>query len=643
MFAKRIGSPRRIAGLFGLAFLVQSALAAGLSDFKLIQAIPADAVIVVNGRSHDGQKFVKEQQKRLWEAIQAQNFDKDFKRLMQGMAEENETSAEDFDATWTKFSDLLSGVEWSTLMEREVAFGMKLGFPTIEFVMLTMPPADKVSSSFEGLAALLKSLVEMAPEGTITLATDGQGDATMHTLSFSPNSGIPAALTLARHKETILFGFGQALPTQSLALLRGEKGKSVAAGERFQAAMKKLPAPTDSVSYVDMSALMNQVRGIADGALDMAIKADTTATNPAEAKAQFAWINKLIDAFDLWDYSAAVATTAGMKTSGDGIVVLRDNAKSRPLYKVLYEQGALKEPLKYVPENANSFGANVGVNPMAFYAAIIDFVKNNVPDGAETIKQWEEAKASFEIDPEKDVLAWIEGGWTQFSVPGATQFAQGDWVFILPVSDEAKAQKFLDFVGEKLGPIVQAQKGTVADAKIDGATGFKTVSLPMLMMMPGLSAPTYGLKDRRLFIASSPKIINTALTVAAGGAPNISTSERFKKEGLPPTAKSVAVSFTDLTRFGEELGSVLQMVPMMGAINPEIGKDPAARFAISMISKVGKVVSKIDFLQSSAMVSTLEGDTVVSKTVTNYREPPKPKTDPTTEDSATQGTTGAKN
>ena len=43
---------------------------------------------------------------------------------------------------------------------------------------------------------------------------------------------------------------------------------------------------------------------------------------------------------------------------------------------------------------------------------------------------------------------------------------------------------------------------------------------------------------------------------------------------------------------------------------------------LSIISNLGPVMQKIDFLLSSSSVSTLEGNRIVTTSASNYREPP---------------------
>lgn len=606
-----------------LAAAALPALAGGVDDFKLAKAIPADVAVATCGRDHAGMKFLKEQQKRIWEEVEKQRFDRDFKKILMAAAESEGGNPDDIEKGWQQFSDLMATVDWASLCDGgESAFAMKMasteiGIPTFDCVILTQPEAGKAQSAYDGLAGMMKALCDMAGD-EIKLSKEGEGDTAIQKATFV-RAPFPLAITLARHKDTLLIGFGAALPEQSLALLQKGEGKSLLSSERFQAAVKKLPAPTDSVVFIDVSKMLSSVRGIMDGALK-------AAGEVGDPKAQ-ALPGKIVDAIDLWDYVVAVATTDGMKTTTTSATVLKDSAKSKPLYPVFYGNAPIADPLKFVPKNAKNFSANSGIDLLALYKNALTFIKNDAPEGEAAIAHWEAMKQTLPVDVEKDVLEWIGGSMVSFTIPGAGAFAPGDWAMLISVKNEAKAKeqitKWLDMAGE----LLQAQNGAINDAKIEGADGFKVVVHPMLAFVPMLSQPTVGVKDGYLFIGSAPKAISAALNAAATGD-NFGKNERFVKEGQPIGKNVISYSFADQTKFGEELGQAFKTYPgMVTMFNPELGRNKAVSAAVSMLTKVGKVLTKLDFLLSQCEQSTIDGNTITTVTINHYQEPPK-KTEP---------------
>lgn len=648
-----------------LAAMLPAAGAKGLDDFTLTKAIPADAFLAVHSRDHAGKEFINQQYTRVWAAVEKARFHVDLKRMFKKMQQQNQppgAELERFDEQWQQITDLCTGVDWSSLGRREFALGLKLSFPFPELVVLLMPPQEKVKDSFDGLSGILKTLAELDPNAPLKLTTEEDGATVIHKLSCTGESPIPLGLTLARHNDVILVGLGPTMTEQALALLRGEGGQALAATARFTEAFQKLPPPTDKLTFIDIAKLMRQVRQVVGAASAMA-----EAGAPAEGEPGYdeyvqwkALPGKIIDTLDMWEYSAEVTTTDGMLATTDSITVLRPDAKSRALYPVLYGNKSLNDPLKYVPQTAGEFWATSGLDLPALYKAVVKIIREDVPEGEEMIANLEaltkgpgfDSQAVVELeeegaeqqapeeegieqptvqaagfDIEKDIVGWIGGSLISFSVPGPTPYSPSQFVVMLSVRDEAKAREMIDRLMGLIEPMMAQQQGSVVDAEIEGAEGFKSVVFPMLAMF-GLNKPTIGVKDGWLFFGSSPEIIASSMKVAAGEAENFSKNERFLREGIPPAGSVTSLSFTDKTKMGEQLGQALTMVPMIGMMVPDVVKDPVAQSVLSMVGKLGRVVRKLDFFQSSASRTTFDGQVEIAKCITTYREPPvikKPK------------------
>ena len=625
-----------LAGGWMLVGLVAAAVpaqaAGGMESFKLTRAVPADAMLVVQFRDHEGEKFVNAQLTRVWAEVEKQRFDKDIKRLLQALIKDSGGDLEAFDARWQQATDLAAGVEWSGLFRQEGAFALKLVPASgAEWVLLAMPAAEHVATDFDGLAAILKNLLELDTQKLLLHSQEGEGETVIHKVSIA-NAVVPMSLTLARHKDVILLGFGSGMPEQVLALLRGETDKAtatLASTERFKEAFKKLPPPTDEFCFADMNKIMVQVRGFAKMAAAMSATQPSSAPATTQPAGPLAFLLPLVDELDLWDYMASVSTTDGMKTVQEQVTVLREGAKTKTLGQVFYGGTPLRDPLKFVPKSATSVSIGSGLDFLALYKGIVKFIEQNVPEGKAAIAQWDEVRKGLPLDIEQDVLGAIGSGYGTFSAPIPTPFMPGT-VFMLPVRDPEKAQKVLDWATEAINGALATQ-GTqgagVEDARIEGAEGFKQVILPPLFaMVPGLGQPIYGIQRDHLFLANGPKVLSAALKTAAGTEESFEKNERFREEGLPLAPNMTGFSFQDLSNFGEELGQMLSMVGVVRMMVPDLGKNPAANTALTIVTKLGSVVKKLDFYRSKCAITTMDGNVQHTKTVTHYQEPPKPKT-----------------
>jgi hypothetical protein len=632
-----------LAVVLALTLVLPTAWAEGLDDFKLAKAIPADAFLAIHCRDHAGKAFINKQYERVWAEVERARFDRALKPMFKAMQQKQlppGAELEGFEEQWQQMSDLWASVEWASLAKREFAMGMKLSFPTVEFVMLMMPPEDELKHSFEGLSGILKTLVELDPN-KIVLTTEEEGGTTIHRVTF-PDAPFPFGLTLARHNDVIMIGFGPTMFEQSLALLRGEGGQALAASPRFREAFRKLPPPTDELVFFDIAKLIGQLRGAVE-----AVLAQMESAAPAEEEPGYedyvkwkALPGKIIDAIDMFEYTASVMTTDGMKCNEDSVTVLRDDAASHAFYPMMAGNEPISDPLKYVPQNAGEFWVTSGINLPALYKAVVKILREDVPNGEEMVAWLEGLKdeeTGYGIDVENDIVGWIGGSLISFSVPGPTPYASSEFVFMVSVRDEAKAREMIDRLAGMIEPLLAQQNGSVVDAEIEGAEGFKSVVFPMLAMFGVMGKPTLGVKDGWLFIGSSPEMIATTLEVAAGKAENFAKNERFHKEGILPEGSVTSLSFTDMTKLGEELGQLLTMVPAIQFAVPDLAKDPVMQGVLNVVGKLGRVVRKLDFFQSSASRTTFDGKMQVTKKITTYREPPViTKPTPPTEESESE-------
>ncbi len=610
----------------GLCLLAAAAplRAADVNDFKLSQAVPGNSVLVLHARDHAGMEWVEKQYARVWRAVEELHFEQDLTNLMKALAEESGEDSAEMEAAFQKVGDACMAVDWAALAGREFTMAMALEFPTVNFVFLMMPEEGKTDAQFESLSQLAKMLVNMAPPGELSLATTGEGSQTVHRVSIT-NAPLPIGIVLARHQDIILMGFGS-LAEQSLAMLQGEGGDPLHKSDRFRNAVKPLPKAGETLFFMDVAMMMQQVRSVISQGISMA---DPQGNMMTEMERTLP--GKLVDEFDIFETVAEVTMTNGMKTTTNMVTQFKSSANVKPFYQFLFGGGQLDQPMRYFPKEALNCAAYSGLNIDALYKGTMNFVKNNVPDGESLINEMQvqlqtlkSPDQPFPIDVENGIIAAIGGEFRTFSIPGRSAYSPPEWAMMVSLRDE---QRFGDIYNRAMGMVsgmLEAQQqGSLNDAKIDGADGFKVLASPMLIMLPQVGTPTFGIKDGYLMMASSPRTIALALKTAAGENDNFSKNERYAKEGLPLKSGVTSYSFADMTTLGDDLSQVLAIFPMMMAFNPAMGKNPAAKTLIGVTNKLSRVVRKLDFFQSTCSTSQMNGNTLTTTTVMNYREPPK--------------------
>ncbi|MBN2446820.1 MAG: hypothetical protein JXO22_08845 [Phycisphaerae bacterium] len=584
---------------------------AGVDDFTLTRAIPADAFMVVHGRDHDGLAFLNKQYERVWEKLESARLDRELKRLLKTVNKESGGDPDEFESWWVELNDLLVGVEWASLTKQEMSFAMRIGFPTPEMLMLMRPPAEQVAADYKGLSTMLSKLAAKDPSLAVT--ETGEGESVVCQLSLG--GPMPVVLTISRQKDVLLVGFGTTLVEQSLALLKGEAKGTLAETARFRAAFDSLPKPGEELAFIDFDRLMNQIR-------QYMTSVEAMMEESGGDKEGIEMAGKVIDACDMLDYMASVSTTDGLRTAEQSVVALREDAKSKPFYAGIFGKGALKQPLNFIPKDATNVTVTSGMDFLKLYQAILGFVSDNVPDGADMVAQFKTDMEAAEFDIEKDLLGWLDGGLAMFGMPGATSFSPEDWAVLIRVTDKAKAGEMVGKLLEAVTPMISQQQGQIADVPIEGCEGFKTIELPMLAMF-GMK-PTIGVTDDFLIVASSAKVISAALEAGKGGD-TFAKNERFLKEGLPLEKGIVSFSFSDTSKTGEQLSQALGMAPMIGMIGgAELQQQPLVMALLRVMGRLGPVASELNFYLSSCSQTTFDGTRYVTKKVNNYREPPKP-------------------
>lgn len=614
----RPGVLTRLCGVFLLCLAAGAATAAGLDDFSLIKGIPADATMVANSRDHKGLEFVNARFERVWEAVEKADFPAEIRKLIRSQMENSGEGTEEFDRQWQQLSDLISAVDWSALFKQESAFAMRLpGAPAKgeqflppQFVMLMKPEAGKLNECHEGLLGMLMALQKMAPD-ELTLTESKLGAVDVRKLNFPEPANF--GFTLAKGKDTLLIGFGADWVEKCITGM-GTPADSIVKTERFKAAFAKLPAPTDALFYIDIRKAMESAKA----ALPMIDGLQAEAEGGEPGVKVGAMLVKLIDMLDMYEYAASVATTLGMKTTTDDMVLLRDDADKHALYPVLHNRKPVADPFKYVPRSAKEVSVGSGVDLAKLWDVLVEFVKKEVPEGEQAIAQLEQAQAGMGLNIRTDVLSWLEGSYCTFTIPGPHQFSTGETVMMFKVTDEAKASEMVGRLFEAIEPILVQQGGKLGEADVAG-TKFQTVGFPLLQMA-GLTLPTLGVKNGYMIFASNPKAITAALDVASGSGDNFSKNERYVAEGLPVNKPLDSFSFSDLTDWGKSMASVFGAIPMIMNM-AGAGQQIPPQF-MTVMSKLGRVFGTMDFYSSSCSISRADGKAIFTSTVLTYREPP---------------------
>lgn len=650
-----MGAFMRVRGVSVFVVLAAGSSAAlgqtDLSKFPLIKAIPDNAFISVAARSNPEQKFVEEHFAKVSEAFSDSGIMSDIWEIIADNLEEEQLDR--LEELNKKFGKLCKDVEWSRLFEEEFVFYGRFTsvvdrFVTFEGAMVGRMKSSGAESNQKALKALLAEIVKLIQqeggEGLVQSREWKAGDASVLTI-YPPNMD-KFGFHLAAFKDLIFFAIGtEAVIRDPVGLLSGGDKKGVSSTERFTTAFKALPPAEDVVVFWDVARMMDGIDSILsavskgmgapagekpqgekpkkpDSEDDETGDEDAGMADPQGA-AVLGALSALVKDVNIFDYVAEVGWTDGRRVFSESITRLKPSAKSSPLYKVIASSKAVSKFDRFIPKDTTDFSVSSGLSLVEAYRYVVNFVEKRIPDGKEAIEEMTKTlKREVNLDLEKDVFALFDGQTASVTI--GDEFAM-----LFKVTDEKKTMAQVDRLLDAIqGAMGQGQGLSLSKVKVKGdKEKFRSISHPMMMMMGGLEPPVFGCSEGHLILASSADVVTEVLETADGTKPSIRESKRFKEEAIVPTEGAVdSISYTDDSRLGEQLqqafGGMAMGVGMMGMMGGQ-NMPPEVASVISkagpILTKLGTVLSKLDFFQSSSSCTTFDGTQWKTRSVQNYK------------------------
>lgn len=580
--------------------------------------IPAD-VWVFESNWHDPQRdFIDEHLSRVWASIKKSGVCEEFFNMVSSDMSADQKA--EVDTFLDKATRLATAVNWGDLIENEMAFGSRFTNVVPEFMFLFDAPADTRDANVAGLADIFSALADVSSD--LVLTQEDYEGAKVWRLAIAD---APIVFLLAQKDNVIGMFMGEEAMHDCLNLMAGKSKKTaVVETDRFQDALSKVPAPTFSVSFVDMGGLFAFINRFPE-----MIAAEHGYANDAEAQQWLDVAKAVIDEFDMFDYVIVTGAMDGTKEFVHSFTATKPGAKDKACLKMCSGQKPFDHFEKYVPKSAKGFAMSSGVNLSVMYDRIEEFVRTKVPEGDGHWSAWEKIQTDAGFSVRKDLLDWISGEFVNVTIPSTIQtpFGSSDQgVMMLRVSDSEIAKQQVDRVinwldaqisdGDKPGLMI-------TDAQNLPVKGFRNVTHPMIMMF---LRPCVGVWNDWLVFGTSEQCVADVINTHSGDAENITANPRFIAEGLSPTGPVYGVSFTDLEKLSQELGQASMMMGMMGAFIPNEPETKPVRMMMNMFGKLGPTFMELNFLSSSSSVTRLENDGWSGTMVTVYKTADEIKT-----------------
>lgn len=617
----------RCTTLVSCCLLSSLALAGPLPKrFTLGRNVPADMWMYMHFVHNPERAWLNSKWQDVFDALTESGIDRDISSLVYSLlGEENRAEAE---ATVEKWTGLIRAVHWGDLIGEELVFAERFGKQFPEYFALVRGKRGSAEGNMAALVAILKELAALNDQARLTNSEFGGVSAWSLTRGHTTPKHFPFSVELWRKGDVIGLATSGGLRDEIVGLMTSKSEKRpITASARFREAIGSVKPPEDGLVFFDFKSFMRSMTRMMDTAA-----ADCKSKGEGEKKSlrMIATIKKAMTLCDVMDYIIVTVETDGRRELTHQVSRLQQGKQKCALAGCCLSRKPFKRFDQYIPADTTSFNLSGLVDLEMLYKLVIDFVRDEVPDGADYLAKWNNVLASIGFDPQRDLFSWLSGEMISITLPPAvvTPMSSADWVWMIRVKNGELASKkvgaAIDFVSGKLQ--ANGQMLMTSPAAVN-AEGFRQVTHPILMMF---MHPVIGVKDEWLMIASSAETLNKCLAVSAGKASSIVANERFKREGLNPSGPVLSCSFKDTSKFGQELGAAAGMAGMMGGMvtamipdRPETRKlKQVIQKALTMVVKLAPVLQKMDFYSSESSMSTYDGAMIVrTEKVVTYKPP----------------------
>lgn len=587
-----------------------AALAADARPASLGEYIPGDAWVYIRSIPMPSRQFLAEPSARVWKAVQASGIDQEIFHLVSSNLPPQER--DEFEKSWNMLLETVRGIDWHALLAGERVFAERFGGLLPEFFVLTRPAKESCPANVAGIAKLLRQISELAGENA-TFKQDTREGVSIWALE---TANAPVGLYLLSKDDVIGLVTGQRAAEDVAALLCGKsKQPSIEHNERFQAALREVPAAEFSVGYVDFAALFKILPQ-----LPVMMRWSDEASPPGAAPVRKAFL-AVVEEANIIDHIIATGHMEGGREIVNGFTKLRPEAANKPLYRILAERKPFENVHRFIPVEASGFSASTFIDLGILYRTVLDLIRTQATDGPALCDDWEKQQKEWDFIFEDDVFSWLGGELILISMPKAPYSQGGDGVLMVRVRDPEKAFKKIRAGLDRSAKFLEShgQIFTLQPPAILPKERFIRVMHPLILMAQ--CDPTIGVWEDWLIVGSHEQAVQKVLDTAEGKHDSILKNARFRAEGVAGSGPVFGASFTDLTNWGEELAQAFVGMGFATAMMPEAPETRPIRAVINSLARLGPVVAQLNYFSSRSTEERFEDGGFRRTSVTVYKTP----------------------
>ncbi len=612
-----------------LLLVAQHAAVASAADaLDLRRGVPDDVYLVIRATHNPERDYQKQYYEEVWKTVQeTQILDRALKIITSRLEEDQLSQASSVidelrEATKPIDIEALSNCQELIYAQQMLMTSFGPQAPTMplsqHLALLRLTP-EVAASTAEGIQNLFK-MAEKYSGGQVTVQTSNVGDAVLTTLVLPPQS--PMQPTIATIGDVFIFCSSKTLLEKSLGMMTSTQGKSKFDDPRLIAALKKLPAPEDSLVFYDGKTQFATLQKIGPAIAQIG-GGDPNVEQVVKI------IDMIMKDVSILDYEVTVEYTEGNLNRSASFGKLMPNTADSTLRTMMTSGQPFEKWQSWVPAGALSYSLGTGVYLHPLYErimSVLNDLKEDVPDIAEGLEQFEQIQQQFDLHLDEDILQSFTGEHASVSVP--TGMGNPDSVTALRCPNPDRIKELIHRGMEALQQIPQVQAQQLKMVECKELKGFEEISYA-LAAVTGVR-PVIGFQDGWMYIGSSTKAIQQVLDTQAGKGETIENTDAFKRLSIEVEGPVDSIKYTNtaestraMARALTQAGTMAPMIMAMAGANAGDDSLQPIQEVLALLPDLSKIVAKFDFLEAN--ITVIQGgdepDSYTKRGVTVVRAP----------------------
>lgn len=587
--------------LFVAAFVAPASAA---DTLELRKGVPDDVFLVIHGMHNPERDYQKKYYEEIWKTVQdTEIIERALDIVTKQMAEEDLAQAKSVleelhEAVEEVDIEGLSNCEDVIYAQQMVMWQPQGGAPTMptsQHLMLVKVTPDVAASTLNGVKNLF-ALAEKYSGGQVYVKESQAGEATLFTLTLPPQS--PIQPTIAQVGNVFAFSSSKELLSKSLGMMTDSPGKSKFDDPRLAEALAKLPEPEDSLIFYDGRTMMETLSKIGPSLAQIG-------GGDPNVERVVKFIDMVMKEISVFDYEVTVEYTEGNLNRSATYGKLVPGTEDSTIRKMISSGEPFEKWQSWVPAGSLSYSLGTGVNLHVLYARIMSVLKEDVPEAADGLAQFDQMQQQLDLYLDRDILQAFSGEYATVAVKADS--GKRESVLALRCHKPERIKELLHRGVEALQQIEPVQAQQLKLVESPNLEGFENVSATILPFL-GLS-PVIGFQDGWMYIGQSAAAVQKVLDTKAGNGETIDKTEAFTRLNIDIEGPVDSISYANTAENTRALadglrkaGFAFQMAVGMAGGNAEDKSLEPVKELLALLPDVAKIVEKFDFLEAKVIV-----------------------------------------